>query len=133
MEAASKSCDNLPKEVRDTLEREADLREQLRFTEADLLRTRQRMNVNKEKGFFAWKFGAFLYSEKRFQELEHENDELLQRYTRLAERHSEAQSSKQPSPVLTMSTSMLLPTPQKPSTMLRSIRSENLEKFSWKP
>ncbi|KAL3121749.1 hypothetical protein niasHT_003540 [Heterodera trifolii] len=69
LEAASRSTENLPKEVRDTLEREADLREQLRFTEADLQRTRQRLD-----------------------ELERENDELLQRYSNLAQRHSEAQS-----------------------------------------
>uniref|UniRef100_A0A914HMB7 Uncharacterized protein n=1 Tax=Globodera rostochiensis TaxID=31243 RepID=A0A914HMB7_GLORO len=97
---ASRSAENLPKEVRDTLEREADLREQLRFTEADLQRTRQRLH-----------------------ELERENDELLQRYSNLAERHSEVQSKAAAVPPT------ILLTPPKQKTILRSI-SDGAEEAS---
>ncbi|KAI3420103.1 hypothetical protein GPALN_003429 [Globodera pallida] len=99
---ASRSAENLPKEVRDTLEREADLREQLRFTEADLQRTRQRLH-----------------------ELERENDELLQRYSNLAERHSEVQSKATAAAV--PPTILLTPPKQKP--ILRSI-SDGAEEAS---
>jgi predicted nucleic acid-binding Zn-ribbon protein len=41
------SGDELSKELRDVLERETDLREQLRFTEEDLKRTQNRLQVYK--------------------------------------------------------------------------------------
>nr|CAD2122940.1 unnamed protein product [Meloidogyne enterolobii] len=78
----------IQREVRDSMEREADLREQLRFTEADLQRTRNRM-----------------------RELETENDDLLQKYTRLADQQAQN---------LSMLPGGLL-TPKRPS-LFRSIR-----------
>uniref|UniRef100_A0A915M6R8 Uncharacterized protein n=1 Tax=Meloidogyne javanica TaxID=6303 RepID=A0A915M6R8_MELJA len=78
----------IQREVRDSMEREADLREQLRFTEADLQRTRKRM-----------------------RELETENDDLLQKYTRLADQQAQN---------LSMLPGGLL-TPKRPS-LFRSIR-----------
>ena len=79
----------LHREVRDSLEREADLREQLRFTESDLQRTRHRL-----------------------RELELENDELLQKYTRLADQQAAQQQSNG---------NILLAVPKRPN-LLRSIR-----------
>jgi hypothetical protein len=73
------------------LEREADLREQLRFTEADLQRMRHRM-----------------------RELELENDELLQKYTRLADQQAQQAATTGPN-------SLLLAVPKKPN-LYRSIR-----------
>nr|CAD2167633.1 unnamed protein product [Meloidogyne enterolobii] len=77
------------------MEREADLREQLRFTEADLQRTRNRM-----------------------RELETENDDLLQKYTRLADQQAQN---------LSMLPGGLL-TPKRPS-LFRSISEGNDSKM----
>jgi len=87
-EEEPKEVTEIQREVRDSMEREADLREQLRFTEADLQRTRNRM-----------------------RELETENDDLLQKYTRLADQQAQN---------LSMLPGGLL-TPKRPS-LFRSIR-----------
>ena len=83
------------REVRDSLEREADLREQLRFTEADLQRTRTRL-----------------------RELELDNDELQQKYSRLAEQQQQQQHQNTGGG----SGLLLLAVPKRPNPLFRSIR-----------
>ncbi|KAL7074852.1 hypothetical protein ACQ4LE_005627, partial [Meloidogyne hapla] len=95
-EEEPKEVTEIQREVRDSMEREADLREQLRFTEADLQRTRNRM-----------------------RELETENDDLLQKYTRLADQQVQN---------LSMLPGGLLLSPKRPS-LFRSISEGNDSKM----
>uniref|UniRef100_A0AC34EZW9 Uncharacterized protein n=1 Tax=Panagrolaimus sp. ES5 TaxID=591445 RepID=A0AC34EZW9_9BILA len=81
VEAIDMPTDELRKELRDVLERENDLREQLRFTEEDLKRSRSKLT-----------------------EMENENEELLQKLVRLTET---ANRTGQRRPPITRSARML--------------------------